>query len=238
VQQVSLRRGRRTLDDVWKAVNGVGRERDVRGGPRGGRGRGRGRGGFQQGSGDRKTALQAVRERGERGLRIGHLRYDDKPMFLGALDGNEFFITLRNVQVRSEEAIAKSVEVLKTKGFINYYGMQRFGSGSVSTHHIGIPVFKGDFKTAVEGILAARPGDMEEAEAAREAYKNGQYNEALQLMPRGHVPERSILEKMKRNLHEDGTHKGDWMGYFSGVSAADASVGPPPVTDICSPPDP
>ena len=48
---------------------------------------------------------------------------------------------LRNVQASSagstaeaEAAVATAAEALRRSGFINYYGLQRFGSGAVPTH--------------------------------------------------------------------------------------------------------
>lgn len=37
----------------------------------------------------------------------------------------------------SEEQIKSSMTSLQEVGFINYYGMQRFGTSSIPTHHIG-----------------------------------------------------------------------------------------------------
>jgi len=48
--------------------------------------------------------------------------------------GNQFQITLREVQGASKEQIEAAAAALKQGGFINYYGLQRFGSGSVPTH--------------------------------------------------------------------------------------------------------
>ena len=48
---------------------------------------------------------------------------------------------LRNIQASSagsageaEAAVAAAAEALRRSGFINYYGLQRFGSGAVPTH--------------------------------------------------------------------------------------------------------
>ena len=48
--------------------------------------------------------------------------------------GNQFQITLREVTGASNEQIEAAAAALKQSGFINYYGLQRFGSGSVPTH--------------------------------------------------------------------------------------------------------
>lgn len=54
---------------------------------------------------------------------------------------HRFELVLRNVQSSSagsaeeaEAAVAAAAEALRRSGFINYYGLQRFGSGAVPTH--------------------------------------------------------------------------------------------------------
>lgn len=103
------------MDEVYKLINGIGKEKD------GGSSSNRRGGRFGFGS-ERKTVLEAVRERGERGMRIAHLEYTDKPLGLGDLNGNKFVIALRNVKVEKEETIHKAMKVLEERGFINYYG--------------------------------------------------------------------------------------------------------------------
>lgn len=68
VQRVALRRGAKTVEDVWKLANGV---------P------------------GRKSAEDAVKERGERGVRIADFNYRKAALDLGMLKGNAFVITLR-----------------------------------------------------------------------------------------------------------------------------------------------
>jgi len=68
VQRVSLRRGGKTVEDVWKLANGV---------P------------------TRQSADDAIHERGERGVRIADLCYRKAGLELGMLKGNAFVITLR-----------------------------------------------------------------------------------------------------------------------------------------------
>ena len=88
-QLVTLKRGKRTLEEVWDTVNGLhhGRSRD---GFRGGRGRGNRRGGSSLG---REGMMP--KERGDRGIRIGDLKYVEEPLDLGMLEGNRFCIVLR-----------------------------------------------------------------------------------------------------------------------------------------------
>ena len=68
---------------------------------------------------------------------VGNFKYCREPLKLGSLSGNHFIITLRNV-VGDHDKIAESLESLKVNGFINYFGLQRFGTTSVPTHKIGV----------------------------------------------------------------------------------------------------
>jgi len=57
-----------------------------------------------------------------------------------------FRIALRHI-TDDETIIEKSLESLRDQGFINYYGLQRFGScGEIPTHEIGKALLIGDFK--------------------------------------------------------------------------------------------
>lgn len=71
-------------------------------------------------------------------IHIGNISLKNEPLKLGHLKGNQFRIALRNV-TGSDELIGDAVESLKTNGFINYYGLQRFGcSKEVPTYEIGL----------------------------------------------------------------------------------------------------
>lgn len=81
-------------------------------------------------------------------------------LVLGQLMGNRFTITLRGVVAESEDIIKASVEGLGKNGFINYYGLQRFGSGSVPTHLVGAALLRGEWRSSVNLILDPREGDI------------------------------------------------------------------------------
>lgn len=51
----------------------------------------------------------------------------DVRLMLGDGNGNHFVIAIRNV-VGDQSEIMKGVQSLQEKGFINYFGMQRFGT--------------------------------------------------------------------------------------------------------------
>lgn len=57
-----------------------------------------------------------------------------------------FRIALRHI-THNESDIELSLQSLKENGFINYYGLQRFGNNStVPTHQVGLALIKGQFK--------------------------------------------------------------------------------------------
>lgn len=49
-----------------------------------------------------------------------------------------FELILRNIKAESEEAVAAAAEGLRRTGFVNYYGLQRFGTGAVPTHRCAV----------------------------------------------------------------------------------------------------
>jgi tRNA(Glu) U13 pseudouridine synthase TruD len=60
----------------------------------------------------------------------------------------------------NDEEIAIACESVRTRGFVNYFGTQRFGTGSVPTFRIGHAALRGDFKTAIDLILQPRPNGI------------------------------------------------------------------------------
>lgn len=102
---------------------------------------------------------------------IGDYEYQSRALQLGELTGNEFTITLRDCKFdNSKSALTNvgdahsivhlAVQNLVKRGFINYYGLQRFGTFSVSTSEVGVRVLQGDFKGAVQAILHCPPDSL------------------------------------------------------------------------------
>ncbi|RXW24609.1 hypothetical protein EST38_g1263 [Candolleomyces aberdarensis] len=171
-QRVSLRRNNKTVEDVWKLANGIGPQR---------------------------SPQDALSQRGERGIRISDLVYRKAGLELGMLKGNAFVITLRNVKAESTEVLDEAMNTIKSKGFINYYGMQRFGTASVPTHAIGLALLKSDWNKAIDLILQKRYGEHPDVAAARDAWlEEKDLDKALRLLPRRVVAERCILESFKK----------------------------------------
>ena len=114
-----------------------------------------------------------------RNAKIGNYEYQPRGLELGDLTGNEFVITLRDCHflgVESDniekqitaitEIVGSAVEHLNRKGYLNYYGLQRFGTFSTRTDTIGKKMLQGDFQGAVDAILQFGPSSLEEAQGS------------------------------------------------------------------------
>ena len=86
-------------------------------------------------------------------------RYVEEPLQLGDLAGNRFEIVLRHVDDVS--AVAPAARALAERGFVNYFGLQRFGTTGVRTCDVGLALIKRDWSGAIEAILAPREKDRE-----------------------------------------------------------------------------
>lgn len=95
--------------------------------------------------------------------------------------------------------IDKVMESMKTRGFINYYGMQRFGTASIASHTVGLALLQGKWAAAAELLLAIRPGEHPETvEARRLWFETKDAKAVVNLMPRRNVAERALLEYWAR----------------------------------------
>ena len=138
-----------------------------------------------------------------RGMKLGSFAYEDKSLSLGDLKGNEFIITLRDVQAISDEPIEqimeKAVESLKTNGFINYYGMQRFGTFSISTHVIGKEILLSNWSRAANLILSVQELVLPESLDARTIWETTRSaKDAVEKMPKKCIAEWCLLNHLSQ----------------------------------------
>lgn len=63
-------------------------------------------------------------------ISFSNLEYVDEPIKLGELMGNRFTVVLRCKENAENNVINNNVENVKANGFINYFGLQRFGTKS------------------------------------------------------------------------------------------------------------
>lgn len=123
-----------------------------------------------------------------RAAAIGGLKYQKHGLELGDLHGNEFTITLRDCTFpnaptdpterlqHAQKIVLEALSNFRSTGFINYFGLQRFGSFSIGTDEIGRRMLQGDLKGAVNMICAYSPAALEAAKRLAAGKTNGDSN--------------------------------------------------------------
>ncbi|CAJ1924592.1 unnamed protein product [Cylindrotheca closterium] len=115
-------------------------------------------------------------QRGYSVVQVGNFEYVSEELRLGRLTGNRFDIVLRNVQRTDDDSVQKeqlleAAKSMKEKGFVNYFGTQRFGKYN-DTHKVGVAVLQGDYKKAADIIMEPKPGDRKDAAEGRLDWQN------------------------------------------------------------------
>uniref|UniRef100_A0AAX7UCK9 Pseudouridylate synthase 7 homolog n=1 Tax=Astatotilapia calliptera TaxID=8154 RepID=A0AAX7UCK9_ASTCA len=138
-------------------------------------------------------------------LKLGNFCYKNHPLKLGELQGNHFTVVIRNI-TGTDEQVDQAMKSLKQTGFINYYGMQRFGTTAVPTHHVGRAILKNDWNEVMDLILKPRPGaEKEFLVRCREEWAKTQDPEAaLKKLPNKRCVEGQLLRGLsmygKKNI--------------------------------------
>jgi len=87
---------------------------------------------------------------------IRHIRPTRKPVKLGGNWGNNFTITIRNVE--DKKNLQKDIELLSNdlvkKGFLNYFGVQRFGRYRPNSHLVGRYLLEENFEKAFDEYVS------------------------------------------------------------------------------------
>lgn len=163
-------------------------------------------------------------------IKMGDYKYSKYPIQLGDHGGNEFKITVKNVSVSRgqgcslkrrvqmvTQAVESAVSEMVKYGFINYFGLQRFGTHFVGTHELGKMLLMEDYDAVIDGILHVDPdymskvmsGSVEETPANRDEinrvraiiqWKTARNaNAALQYMPRRFGSEMNVIGHLAKN---------------------------------------
>ncbi|XP_037934941.1 pseudouridylate synthase 7 homolog [Teleopsis dalmanni] len=133
-----------------------------------------------------------------RNVTVGNFENSDKVLKLGDLKGNRFRIVLRHLKGNKED-IEYSLQELMKLGFINYYGLQRFGNcASVPTYNVGVALLKNDYKLAVELILKPRESDNDHLREVRETWWKDRDSARAAAKIQGNFIEKKILEGLKK----------------------------------------
>ena len=131
-------------------------------------------------------------------LLTGNYEYVNSPSSMGKLNGNRFVLTLRSVcssKYTNFSELANHCVTAAKNGFINYFGLQRFGTSQDAkskTHFIGAAIIKGEWEHAVDLIIGSKDTTGKVVEALREK----KYQDCLNLLPYYLTPERELIKSL------------------------------------------
>lgn len=145
-------------------------------------------------------------------LEFGNFEYYSQSLGLGDLSGNVFEIVLRGISC-TEDQVSKAILCTKTNGFINYFGLQRFGTGESPTHHTGQLLLQGKWKEALDCIMMPTSETRPDAREVLMSYiETRNVDEALQRLPRSFHAERTILEVLKKKGNSEENYPEALLG--------------------------
>lgn len=132
---------------------------------------------------------------------LGNFSYDKDDIKLGAIQGNQFTVLLRDCAETTQANLDNITTQVSQSGFINYFGLQRFGN-ACDTHIVGRMILLRDYKGAVNTILRPNANHKPEVKEALQKYQDtGDAGAAHGLLTKRY--ERSIeglvLEVLKDN---------------------------------------
>ncbi|XP_010748005.3 pseudouridylate synthase 7 homolog-like protein [Larimichthys crocea] len=166
----------------------------------------------------KKVSPQRLKEKTaefeKRGMRLSQICSVSEPLRLGRLQGNHFDLVVRdlrphgtgdthssgaNTHSRLARLVQEAVGNVETRGFVNYYGPQRFGSGqSVQSDRVGLALLKEDMVGAVRLFFTPEEGDDPQSHAKRHFLQTDNAKESLALMPLSKARERLMLRALNR----------------------------------------
>jgi len=125
------------------------------------------------------------------------------PVKLGNNWGNHFEITIRNIDQKnvSRSDIEDLLTALRTRGFPNYYGLQRFGTFRPNSHLIGRYILENEFKKAFdEFVITTYSSELPQSFKVREDLrKTGNLEKAYDAFPKSLNYERMMIKYLRDN---------------------------------------
>lgn len=131
-------------------------------------------------------------------IRVGDFEYVKEPAKLGQHVGNHFEIVLRAIN-ETDEIIHNACHQLKQNGFINYYGLQRFGKGGTKSHIIGKALYRSEWKMACDMLFTSLSSDKNEIQEVKRLYHLSDYKGALNIIPSQLHSEKNVLESLLKD---------------------------------------
>ncbi|EOO02250.1 putative trna pseudouridine synthase d protein [Phaeoacremonium minimum UCRPA7] len=177
----------------------------------------------------RKESLDWLNGRMQ-GYKLGDYKYQPHPISLGDHGGNEFVIVVKDCVLRRaggcsierrvqmlQQAVSLGLANIKDNGFLNYFGLQRFGTHTIGTQEVGTMILTEDFERAVDALLYVDPDvashafsenedeagfthdELARARAISVWKSSGNSIAALKHMPRRFSAESTIIHHLGKN---------------------------------------
>ncbi|MFX0027152.1 MAG: tRNA pseudouridine(13) synthase TruD [Candidatus Hermodarchaeota archaeon] len=132
-----------------------------------------------------------------------------KSVKLGSNWGNQFIITIRNIEKSKNTLIKikKIFKILQNQGFPNYFGLQRFGTFRPNSHLIGRFILESKFKEAFDEfvIKSYTSESMRSQKIRNELGKTGDLEKAYNDFPNSLNYEKIMIKYLIEN---PGDYKG------------------------------
>ena len=100
---------------------------------------------------------------------------------------------------------------MRVSGFVNYFGLQRFGRGGSKSHEIGRALIKSEWKLAVSLLFTPREGDKDDLVEAKLRFAAKDYRGALSMLPNSMHSEGYVLESLIN-------HPEDYLGAYNRIA--------------------
>ncbi|XP_063783412.1 pseudouridylate synthase PUS7L isoform X2 [Pseudophryne corroboree] len=154
-----------------------------------------------------------------KGLKIHNIRPANQHLHLGQMTGNHFMLIVRDVRHHSDDTsedlqkrVDETVHNVTNRGFLNYYGPQRFGKGqNVQSHEIGLALLKEEMAHATKLLFTAEDSDDPVNKAKKYFFETEDAKGALALMPCYKIRERLVLRALNRYGWSDEGCVRSWL---------------------------
>ncbi|NWI18188.1 PUS7L protein, partial [Crypturellus soui] len=171
----------------------------------------------------KKVTPERLKEIGSRmekkGMRIHNIHSASEHLRLGQLKGNHFDIIVRDLKRHSHDTsadlkqrVSEAIEKVQAKGFVNYYGPQRFGQGqNVQTDQIGLALLNEKMVEALKLFFTPEDNDDPVNKAKRYFLQTEDAKSTLTMLPEFKVREKMMLRALNRyGMNHEGCTKG-WL---------------------------
>jgi tRNA pseudouridine13 synthase len=158
--------------------------------------------------------IKRIEKFGMRGVELRNPSWSNKRIELGDLKGNNFVITIRNLDKNPEELekVFSEFKIQVEKGIPNFFGTQRFGGKRMITHRVGKLLIQEKVEEAVMLYLVETFEDehIEMKNARINLAKNNDFSQAIKEFPINSRNERTMIQHLCM-------HPKDFAGAFGKI---------------------